>query len=98
MRLPIDVEMLPQSLVEDDDDTDIDEVVGAVLKSRENAYINAHENISKAQKRKETYDRKHLNIELKEGMKVANAGKHSTATEERWASSTWYICDQSKYR
>ena len=68
MRLPIDVEMLPPSESAEDN---LDEVVDALIVSREKAFRKAQENISKAQKQqKETYDRKHLKEELKVGTEV----------------------------
>ena len=71
MRLPIDVESAEDNL---------DEVVDALIVSREKAFRKAQENISKAQKQqKETYDRKHLK-ELKAGMEVL---LENTAQQQR---------------
>ena len=63
MRLPIDAEILPQSLTHDGEDNSFEETVGALLESRNQAFQKAQMNITKAQKQqKETYDRKHLVI------------------------------------
>ena len=72
MRLPIDSEIL-QSATNDDDeeDSNIDEIVTKLLQSREEAFRKAKHNIDKAQKtQKETYDRKHLQEELPAGTEV----------------------------
>ena len=79
MRLPIDVEVLPPSESESAEDN-LDEVVDALLVSREKAFRKAQENISKAQKQqKETYDRKHLKEELQVGTEVLE----NTAQQQR---------------
>ena len=72
MRLPIDSEILgSQSKTSDPESDDIDETVATLLKSREGAFTKAKENIDKAQKsQKETYDRKHVQVELSVGTRV----------------------------
>ena len=60
MRLPIDAEILPPS---DENATDVDTAVQALMKSREKVFKKAESNILSAQKKqKETYDRKHEDL------------------------------------
>lgn len=71
MRLPIDSEILQSPTSDDEQDSNIDEMVTKLLKSREQAFEKAKQNIDKAQKnQKETYDRKHLPEELPVGTEV----------------------------
>ena len=78
MRLPIDVEIQPQSESADDN---LDEVVHSLIELREKAFRKAQENISKAQKQQnETYDRKHLKEELQVGTEVL---LENTAQQQR---------------
>lgn len=81
MRLPIDAEILPQSSTHDGEDNSLEETVGALLESRNQAFQKAQMNITKAQKQqKETYDRKHLQKELEVGTKVL---LENTAQQQR---------------
>ena len=57
MRLPIDSEILQSPTSDDEQDSNIDEMVTKLLTSREQAFEKAKQNIDKAQKnQKETYD------------------------------------------
>ena len=89
MRLPIDAEILPPSDAPDENATDVDTAVRALMKSREKVFKKAESNILSAQKKqKETYDRKHQPAEipvgtesywkilLKSGGRVANYNLH----------------------
>lgn len=81
MRLPIDAEILPESSPHDGEDNCLEETVGALLESRNQAFQKAQMNITKAQKQqKETYDRKHLQKELEVGTKVL---LENTAQQQR---------------
>ena len=71
MRLPIDSEILESSQATTDPESDIEETVAALLKSREGAFTKVKENIDKAQKsQKETHDRKYMQGELSIGTRV----------------------------
>jgi uncharacterized protein HemY len=74
-------EILPQSSTHDGEENSLDETVGALLESRNQAFQKAQTNITKAQKQqKETYDRKHLQKELEVGTKVL---LENTAQQQR---------------
>lgn len=51
MRLPIDVEMLPQSPIVDEDIENPEEIVDILLESRGKVFQEAHENIKNAHKK-----------------------------------------------
>ena len=72
MRLPIDSEVLPSSLdQEDDDEKDLDQKIQILLAARQKAFKEVEANIEAAQKsQKETYDRKHQAQVLPEGTEV----------------------------
>ena len=72
MRLPIDSEVLPSSLdQEDDDEDDLDQKIQILLDARQKAFKEVEANIEAAQKsQKETYDRKHQAQVLPEGTEV----------------------------
>ena len=72
MRLPIDSEVLPSSLdQEDDDEEDLDQKIQILLDARQKAFKEVEANIEAAQKsQKETYDRKHQAQVLPEGTEV----------------------------
>ena len=80
MRLPIDAEILPESSPHDWEDNCLEETVGALLESRNQAFQKTQMNITKAQKQQETYDRKHLQKELEVGTKVL---LENTAQQQR---------------
>lgn len=81
MRLPIDAEILPESSPHNGEDNCLEETVGALLESRNQAFQKAQMSITKAQKQqKETYDRKHLQKELEVGTKVL---LENTAQQQR---------------
>ena len=81
MRLPIDAEILPESSPHDEEHNHLEETVGVLLESRNQAFQKAQMNITKAQKQqKETYDRKHLQKELEVGTKVL---LENTAQQQR---------------
>ena len=81
MRLPIDSEILQSPTSDDEQDSNIDEMVTKLLTSREQAFEKAKQNIDKAQKnQKETYDRKHLPEELPVGTEVL---LENTAQQQR---------------
>ena len=71
MRLPIDAEILPPSNAPDENATDVDTAVRALMKSKEKVFKKAESNILSAQKKqKETYDRKHQPAEIAVGTEV----------------------------
>ena len=82
MRLPIDVETLPQSESADDNLDEVVNVVDALIESREKAFRKAQKNISKAQmQQKETYDRKHL--------KEVGTGEYCATTKGGKVEPAW---------
>ena len=73
MRLPIDSEVLPSSLDEQeaDEEEDLDQRICTLLASRKKAFKEVEANIKVAQtNQKETYDRKHQPQVLLEGTEV----------------------------
>ncbi len=55
-RLPIDAEVLSPA---SDEELELDSAVAALVESRERVFNQAESNIASAQKKQETYDRKH---------------------------------------